>query len=103
MGAEWTGVPLTKVLDRAGILPAATEVVFRGADHGTIDGRSEPIHFERSLPIDTARAVQALLAYAMNGEPLPLQHGYSVRLVVPSWYGVASVKRLTGQRSAWAR
>jgi hypothetical protein len=82
--AEWTGVPLTKVLDRVGILPAATEVVFRGADHGTIDGRSEPIHFERSLPIDTARAVQALLAYAMNGEPLPRQHGYSVRLVVPA-------------------
>jgi DMSO/TMAO reductase YedYZ molybdopterin-dependent catalytic subunit len=80
--AEWTGVPLT-------------EVVFRGADHGRVDARTTPVHFERSLPIDTARGTQALLAYAMNGEPLPLQHGYPVRLVVPSWYGVASVKWLT--------
>jgi DMSO/TMAO reductase YedYZ molybdopterin-dependent catalytic subunit len=51
--------------------------------------------FERSLPLDTARDTQALLAYAMNGEPLPLQHGYPVRLIVPNWYGVASVKWLT--------
>lgn len=93
--AEWTGVPLIEVLDRVGVLPTATEVVFAGADRGTVDGRIKPVHFERSLPIDTARDVQALLAYAMNGEPLPLQHGYPVRLVVPSWYGVASVKWLT--------
>jgi DMSO/TMAO reductase YedYZ molybdopterin-dependent catalytic subunit/glyoxylase-like metal-dependent hydrolase (beta-lactamase superfamily II)/predicted sulfurtransferase len=93
--AEWTGVPLTEVLDRVGVLPVATEVIFRGADRGTVEGRLPAIHFERSLPLDTARAAEALLAYAMNGEPLPLQHGYPVRLVVPSWYGVASVKWLT--------
>jgi DMSO/TMAO reductase YedYZ molybdopterin-dependent catalytic subunit/rhodanese-related sulfurtransferase/glyoxylase-like metal-dependent hydrolase (beta-lactamase superfamily II) len=93
--AEWTGAPLSEVLDRVGVLPAATEIVFRGADHGQVDGRPESIHFERSLPVGVAREAQAILAYAMNGEPLPLQHGYPVRLVVPSWYGVASVKWIT--------
>ncbi len=93
--AEWTGVALTEVLDRAGVLPSATDLVFRGADHGPVDGRNDPIHFERSLPLDLSRRAEALLAYAMNGEALPLQHGYPLRLVVPSWYGVASVKWLT--------
>ena len=93
--AEWTGVPLVEILDRAGVLPAAREVVFRGADRGAVEGRPGEIHFERSLPLDTARESQAVLAYAMNGEALPLQHGYPVRLIVPSWYGVASVKWLT--------
>jgi DMSO/TMAO reductase YedYZ molybdopterin-dependent catalytic subunit/rhodanese-related sulfurtransferase/glyoxylase-like metal-dependent hydrolase (beta-lactamase superfamily II) len=93
--AEWTGVPLAEVLDRAGVLSPAREVVFRGADRGVVAGRAGEIHFERSLTFDTARDSQALLAYAMNGEALPLQHGYPVRLVVPSWYGVASVKWLT--------
>jgi rhodanese-related sulfurtransferase/DMSO/TMAO reductase YedYZ molybdopterin-dependent catalytic subunit/glyoxylase-like metal-dependent hydrolase (beta-lactamase superfamily II) len=94
--AEWTGAPLEEVLDRAGVLPAATEIVFRGADRGTVDGRADPISFERSLTVEVARAANALVAYAMNGEPLPLQHGFPVRLVVPGWYGVASVKWLTG-------
>jgi DMSO/TMAO reductase YedYZ molybdopterin-dependent catalytic subunit/rhodanese-related sulfurtransferase/glyoxylase-like metal-dependent hydrolase (beta-lactamase superfamily II) len=93
--AEWTGVPLAEVLDRAGRLPAAREVIFRGGDCGVVEGRPGEVHFERSLALDTARESQALLAYAMNGEALPLQHGYPVRLVVPSWYGVASVKWLT--------
>jgi len=93
--AEWTGVSLSELLDRAGTLPAAREVVFRGADHGVVPGRPDEIHFERCLTLDTARDSQALLAYAMNGEALPLQHGYPLRLVVPGWYGVASVKWLT--------
>jgi len=92
--AEWTGVPLVEVLDRAGIEPEASEILFRGADSGAVEGHGS-MAFERSLSIDTARESQALLAYAMNGEELPLQHGYPVRLVVPSWYGVASVKWLT--------
>src|SRR5215469_4988609 len=91
--AEWTGVPPAHILDRVGLLPAATEVLFRGADQGEIEARPGPVHFERSLSIRTA-ASGALLAYAMNGDPLPLQHGYPVRLVVPGWYGVASVKWL---------
>ncbi|TMP97101.1 MAG: sulfite oxidase [Verrucomicrobia bacterium] len=93
--AEWTGVPLAEVLDRAGVRTGAREVLFRGADGGTLDGHSGPIRFERSLLLDQARDADLLLAYAMNGEPLPIQHGYPVRLVVPGWYAVASVKWLT--------
>ncbi|HEY7447149.1 MAG TPA: sulfite oxidase [Vicinamibacterales bacterium] len=94
--AEWVGVPLIEVLDRAGIQPGAREILFRGADCGTVTGHTQSIHFERSLPLDQARDSDALLAYAMNGEPLPIQHGYPLRLIVPSWYAVASVKWLTG-------
>ena len=92
--AEWTGVPLVEVLDRAGVKSGAQEVLFRGLDSGTVDGHREPIHFERSLRIDDARSADVLLAYAMNGEPLPVQHGYPLRVIVPSWYAVASVKWL---------
>ncbi|WP_263366961.1 sulfite oxidase [Edaphobacter bradus] len=93
--AEWTGVPLVEVLDRAGVKAGAIEVVFRGADSGKLDANSETIRFERSLSIDDARESEALLAYAMSGEPLPIQHGYPLRLIVPNWYGMASVKWLT--------
>jgi DMSO/TMAO reductase YedYZ molybdopterin-dependent catalytic subunit len=92
--AEWTGVPLAEVLDRVGTRPGACEVVFRGADCGTVD-RSELTRFGRSLQLDDARGEDVLLAYAMNGEPLPVQHGYPLRLIVPRWYAVASVKWLT--------
>ena len=93
--AEWTGVPLVEILDRAGVKPGATEVLFRGADGGAVDGRPESLRFERSLRLDDARDSDVLLAYAMNGEPLPVEHGYPLRLIVPSWYAVASVKWLT--------
>jgi DMSO/TMAO reductase YedYZ molybdopterin-dependent catalytic subunit len=93
--AEWTGVPLTEVLDRAGVRTAAREVVFRGADQGRVSARPDPIRFERSLPVDDARESDALLAYAMNGEPLPVEHGYPLRLIVPRFYSMASVKWLT--------
>jgi DMSO/TMAO reductase YedYZ molybdopterin-dependent catalytic subunit len=92
--AEWTGVPLVDVLDRARPMPNAREVLFRGADQGTVDGHDDPIRFERSLSFDDARTSRALLAYAMNGEPLPVQHGFPLRLVVPRWYAVTSVKWL---------
>jgi DMSO/TMAO reductase YedYZ molybdopterin-dependent catalytic subunit len=93
--AEWTGVPLTEILDRVGVQPQAREIVFRGADNGRVDDLAEPIRFERSLRVDVALEADALVAYAMNGEAIPPQHGYPVRLVVPDWYGVASVKWLT--------
>jgi DMSO/TMAO reductase YedYZ molybdopterin-dependent catalytic subunit len=93
--AEWTGVPLCEVLDRAGAMPGVHDVVFRGADTGVIDKSRPAIVFERSLSLEDARHSEALLAYAMNGEPLPVQHGYPLRLVVPGWYAVASVKWLT--------
>jgi DMSO/TMAO reductase YedYZ molybdopterin-dependent catalytic subunit len=92
--AEWTGVPLTEVLDRAGARQSTQEVVFRGADAGGIDGHVI-VRFERSLPYALARSGEVLLAYAMNGEPLPMEHGYPLRLIVPGWYAVASVKWLT--------
>ena len=94
--AEWSGVPLAEILDRAGVRSGAVEVRFRGADGGEVDPKRGRICFERSLPLDEARDSGAILAYAMNGEPLPLQHGFPLRLVVPGWYGVASVKWLTG-------
>ena len=93
--AEWSGVPLADILDRAGIRSGAREVRFRGADCGEVDNTRGPIRFERSLTVDQARDADAILAYAMNGEPLPIQHGFPLRLVVPGWYGVASVKWLT--------
>ncbi len=96
--AEWTGVPLAAVLRRAGIQPGAHEVVFSGADRGSVDGRPHPIHFERSLSVADALESGALLAYAMNGQPLPARHGYPLRLVVPGWYAVASVKWLSSIR-----
>ena len=92
--AEWTGVPLTDVLERAGPHSGACEVLFRGADSGMVEGCSAPIRFERSLGLDDARG-EVLLAYAMNGAPLPIDHGFPLRVVVPGWYAVASVKWLT--------
>ena len=92
--AEWTGVPLVEILDKAGVRPAAKDVLFRGADGGAVEGRSESLRFERSLGLDDARDGDALLAYAMNGEPLPVEHGYPLRLIVPRWYAVGSVKWL---------
>jgi DMSO/TMAO reductase YedYZ molybdopterin-dependent catalytic subunit len=93
--AEWTGVPLAEILDRAGLRPEAREIVFRGADQGDVGDPAGPVRFERSLPVTDAGHSGSLLAYAMNGEPLPLEHGYPMRLIVPGWYAVASVKWLT--------
>lgn len=93
--AAWTGVPLARVLDRAAPPPGAWELVFRGADRGQVEEREGPVAFERSLRRGRPEAARALLAYAMNGARLPAQHGFRLRLIVPGWYGVASVKWLT--------
>jgi DMSO/TMAO reductase YedYZ molybdopterin-dependent catalytic subunit len=90
--ADWTGVPLHFLLEEAGLLSKATEIVFHGADRG-IDAGMEH-HFARSLSRAQALEAEALVAYAMNGAPLPPQHGAPLRLVVPRWYGMASVKWL---------
>ena len=90
--AAWTGTPLRPFLERAGVGPDAVEVVFAGADHGT-QGDVEQ-DYERSLPLDEAMRDDVLLAWAMNGQPLPPQHGFPLRLLVPGWYGMASVKWL---------
>jgi DMSO/TMAO reductase YedYZ molybdopterin-dependent catalytic subunit len=93
--AEWTGVPLRLVLEQAGIQPSALEVLFEGADRGSESDHPEPMHFARSLPLDKALDPDTLLAFRMNGELLEPSHGFPVRLFVPGWYGVASVKWLT--------
>jgi DMSO/TMAO reductase YedYZ molybdopterin-dependent catalytic subunit len=90
--AEWTGVPLAAVLGAAGLRAQAREVVFWGADRGIDRGLEHA--FARSLVPAQALREDVLLAYAMNGQPLPPQHGYPLRLVVPRWYGMASVKWL---------
>jgi DMSO/TMAO reductase YedYZ molybdopterin-dependent catalytic subunit len=93
--AEWTGVPVTEVLDCAGVKAGATDVIFRGADSGLVPEGDSPVRFERSLTLDQIRDSGALLAFAMNSEPLTVPHGYPLRLVVPNWFAVASVKWLT--------
>lgn len=95
--AEWTGVPLAAVLDRAGVAKGAVEVILDGADKGDPKKEFQPpydISFSRSLPLDKAVRPEVILAWAMNGKPLPLDHGFPLRAVVGGWYGMASVKWL---------
>jgi sulfane dehydrogenase subunit SoxC len=89
--AEWAGVALAPLLEEAGADPAAVEVLFTALDNGVEGGVRQT--YERALPV--AEAEHALLAYEMNGEPLPPQHGFPLRLVVPGWYGMQNVKWLT--------
>ena len=91
--AEWTGVLLKALLDEAGIAGVSGEILFRGADGGEPAGLGRTIAFERSLPAPVPP--DTLVAYAMNGQRLPPDHGAPFRLIVPGWYGVASVKWLT--------
>jgi DMSO/TMAO reductase YedYZ molybdopterin-dependent catalytic subunit len=96
--AEWTGVPLRALLERAGMEEGACEIVLEGADHGTPKEPPVPpvpISYARSLSRDKAIRREVLIAYQMNGRDLPLDHGYPVRAVVPGHYGIASVKWLT--------
>lgn len=93
--AEWSGVPLKLILAEAGLKPETLELVFTGADEGTESDHPEPTPFARGLPLDKALHPDTLLALRMNGEALEPSHGYPVRLLVPGWYGVASVKWLT--------
>lgn len=90
--AEWTGVPLAALLAEAGLEESAREIVFHGADRGIDRGIAHT--FSRSLIPAEAMREEVLVAYAMNGQPLLPQHGAPLRLVVPGWYGMASVKWL---------
>ncbi len=92
--AEWTGVPVKLLLERVGVEPDAVEVLFEGADVGTEHDHPAPMPFARSLPLAKALDPDTLLAFRMNGELLDPTHGYPLRLFVPGWYGVASVKWL---------
>jgi DMSO/TMAO reductase YedYZ molybdopterin-dependent catalytic subunit len=90
--AEWTGTPLGGLLQEAGLRDGAVDVVFTGLDRGVQGGVDQL--YERSLAIEDASRAEVLLAYAINGQPLPPQHGFPLRLVVPGWYGMTHVKWL---------
>jgi len=90
--AEWTGTPLAPLLAEAGLLEDAVEVVFTGLDRGVEGGEEQA--YARSLAVADALREDVLLAYAINGVPLPPQHGFPLRLVVPGWYGMTNVKWL---------
>jgi len=92
--AEWTGTPLAALLDEVVPLSKSGDVVFTGIDRG-IQGDIEQ-QYERSLPLADCRRDEVLLAYEINGRPLPPQHGFPLRLIVPGWYGMAHVKWLRG-------
>jgi DMSO/TMAO reductase YedYZ molybdopterin-dependent catalytic subunit len=117
--ARWGGARLAPLLEESGVLDEGTEVVFWGADRGTVTirdnagvvsgGRTGVItpdagggsdltiteQFARSVPLGEALSRHNLLCYEMNGDPLPPEHGFPVRLIAPGWYGVANVKWLT--------
>jgi DMSO/TMAO reductase YedYZ molybdopterin-dependent catalytic subunit len=94
--AEWTGVRLRDLLEPAGVKANALEIVFEGADRGVEDGVA--MNFSRSLPLAKALDPDTLIALRMNGEWLEPNHGAPLRLFVPGWYGVASVKWLRTMR-----
>src|SRR6266550_8487154 len=94
--AEWTGVPLSILLDRAEVKAEAREVILEGADGGVLEEPKRPsgkVQFARSIPLAKART-DVLLAFQMNGNDLPPQHGFPLRAIVPGWYAMASIKWL---------
>lgn len=98
---KWTGIPLRLVLDRAGVHRDAREFVFFGADKGPeeIEWRNQKFNVEqqfgRSLNREQALSGEPFLAWALNGQPLTVNQGAPLRLLVPGWYGVANVKWLS--------
>jgi DMSO/TMAO reductase YedYZ molybdopterin-dependent catalytic subunit len=91
--ARWTGTPLRPILEEAGLRDGVVDIVFTGADRGVQGGELQ--YYQRSLSVEEAMRDEILLAYEMNGAPLEPQHGYPLRLLVPGWYGMTSVKWLT--------
>ncbi|HYZ64506.1 MAG TPA: molybdopterin-dependent oxidoreductase, partial [Acetobacteraceae bacterium] len=108
--AQWAGVSLAEVLRAANVKPGTLEVVFHGTDRGEeVLRKDTPLelkinpNFARSMPLADAMDPANILAYEMNGAPLPERHGFPLRLIAPGWYGVANVKwlqriELTDQR-----
>ena len=89
--ARWVGVSLKRVLDQAGIKAGAVQVRFNGMDQPVVPDGPD---FMKSLSVDHARDGEVMLAYAMNGQQLPLLNGFPLRLVVPGWYATYWVKML---------
>jgi DMSO/TMAO reductase YedYZ molybdopterin-dependent catalytic subunit len=93
--AVWSGLPLADLLQQAGLKPGAITIVFHGADFGEGEDVPPGTHFARAIPLEKAMEPATLLAYEMNGDPLPAEHGFPLRAVVPGWYGMDSVKWVT--------
>ncbi|MFJ6569092.1 sulfite oxidase [Streptomyces sp. NPDC091292] len=89
--ARWRGVPLSHVLRLAGLVRHAVDLQPRGLDDTWVSNGTDLGHVRRPLPL-TKALDDVVLAYEMNGEPLPYDHGYPVRVLVPSWVGIANIK-----------
>jgi DMSO/TMAO reductase YedYZ molybdopterin-dependent catalytic subunit len=94
--AQWGGIALASVLDDAGLQDDAVEVVFHGADAGSFGELPGRHTFSRSIPVAKALHADTMLVTSMNGQPLPREHGFPLRAVVPGWYAMDSVKWITG-------
>lgn len=88
----WKGVPLRTLLDLSGIREGAKEVVVEGYDFGERTDLNKVFTYARSLPIEKALHPDTMIAYEYNNQPIPFKHGYPLRLIVPQWYAMASVK-----------
>ena len=91
---KWKGVPLSTLLSLTGVKNTAFEVVFEAYDYGKREDMQGNFHYARSLPIQKALNLDTLIAYELNGKPIPFKQGYPLRLIVPQWYAMASVKWL---------
>jgi DMSO/TMAO reductase YedYZ molybdopterin-dependent catalytic subunit len=89
---EWRGVALCDLLEQSGIWEGAKEVVVEGYDFGKRTDLDQVYTFARSLPIEKALHPDTIIAYEFNRQPIPFKHGYPLRLIVPQWYAMASVK-----------
>jgi DMSO/TMAO reductase YedYZ molybdopterin-dependent catalytic subunit len=90
--ARWTGVRLGDLLRKAGLRAGAVQVSIDGLDEGPLPSVPD---FVKALDVDHARQPEVLVAYEMNGDPLPMLNGFPVRLVVPGWYATYWVKALS--------
>jgi DMSO/TMAO reductase YedYZ molybdopterin-dependent catalytic subunit len=93
--AVWSGVSLATLLKQAGIKAHASYAALHGADTGSGEDVPPDTHFARAIPLEKALSDSTLLAYEMNGSPLPAEHGFPLRALVAGWYGMDSVKWLT--------
>ena len=90
--ARWSGVTLRDLISRTEVNENANRVLVEGEDSGPVSGQTQPVRYARVLPMEEALRPQVVLALKMNSDPLPVEHGFPARLIVPGWYGMASVK-----------